>query len=161
MKSGGLGAFGMMLCLATQPASGAASQQPTEEQAALSQCVVLRTTGADRVLTAQWIFAAMTKSPHIADLSVISDQRKAQIDRSFGQLLTRIVMKDCLEQIRPLASHDLQAAFELTGQALGEVAMQELMGNERVDKAIGDYTDYLSEDDFKLLIDSLPKDHSK
>ena len=54
-----------------------------------------------------------------------------------------------------------EEAFELVGRALGEVAMQELLGNADVDKAIGEYAQYLSEEDFKPLIDSLDKAQSK
>jgi hypothetical protein len=154
-------AFAVMAGLAGQAASAAPSPDAVDGQAAVAQCVVMRTTGADRALTAQWIFAAMSRSPHIADLSAVSDSRKAELDKAFGQLLTRIVMKECLEQVRPLAIVDLTNAFEVVGKALGEVAMQELLGNPSVDKAIGAYTEYLSEDDFKPLIESIDKAQSK
>lgn len=147
--------------IAAQSASGAQSSGPTAEQAALSQCVVMRTTGADRVLTAQWMFAAIARSPQIADLAAVTDQTKIELDKAFALLLTRIVTKDCFEQMRPLAAQDFEDAFELVGGALGKVAMQELMGNEKVDKAIGAYTDYLSEKDFKQLVDSIGNGQSK
>lgn len=153
-------ALAVMAGLLAQPAS-AAPAGTDAEQAALAQCVAMRTTGADRALTAQWIFAAMAKSPHIADLSAVSDQRRAELDKGFGGLITRIVVKDCLEQMRPLAAKDLQGAFEMAGKALGEIAMQELMGNPAVDKAIGAYTEYLSEDDFKPLMDGIDKGQAK
>jgi hypothetical protein len=63
--------------------------------------------------------------------------------------------------VRPLAVANLQEAFEMVGRSLGEVAMQELLGNPDVDKAIGSYADFLSEDDFKPLTDSLDKAQSK
>lgn len=162
MKLGVVGVpFLAMACLPLQGAAGASVQAAATAQSALSQCVVMRTTGADRVLTAQWMFAAMAKSPQIADLSAVTAQRKVEIDKAFGQLITRIVMKDCLDQVRPLAAEGLEDAFGLVGSALGEVAMRELLENENVDKAIGAYTDYVSEDDFKPLIDSIAKGQSK
>lgn len=151
MKLGGLPICVMALGLA-QPASGAALQQTSAEDS-LSRCIVMHTSGADRLLTAQWIFAAMAKSPHIADLSAVSAPRKAQIDKAFSQLLIRLVVKDCVEPMRPLAEQNLEAAFDLAGRALGEVAMRELMGNEEVDRAIGEYTAYLAEEDFRPLTD--------
>ena len=140
---------------------GASAQAETAEQTALSQCVVMRTTGADRILAAKWIFAAMAKSPQIAELSAVNDQRRVELDKAFSKLLTRIVMKDCFAEVQPVAAENFEDAFELVGRSLGEVAMQEVMGNENVDKAIAAYTDYLSEDDFKPLMDSLPKRQSK
>lgn len=152
------GIAGAMLA---QAATAAPIEGMATEKAALTQCIEMRTTGADRVLTAQWIFAAMAKSPHIASLSSVPDQRKVEVDQAFSQLLTRIVMKDCLDQMLPLATQDLEGAFELGGRALGEVAMQELMGNEKVDKAIADYTRFLSEEDFRPLIEAVEKRQSK
>lgn len=154
-------AVSVWTALMAQPAWSSAAQGAPTGEAALSECVVMRTTGADRVLTAQWMFAAMAKSPQIADLAAVTDQRKVEFDKAFGQLMTRIVMKDCLDQMRPVAAKDFEHAFEVVGRALGEVAMQELMGNEKVDKAIGAYTDYLSEDDFKPLVESIDKAQSK
>ena len=103
----------------------------------------------------------MAKSPQIAELSAVNDQRRVELDKAFGKLLTRIVMKDCFAEVQPVAAENFEDAFELVGRSLGEVAMQEVMGNENVDKAIAAYTDYLSEDDFKPLMDSLPKRQSK
>ena len=159
MKSALL-ALGLMTAMA-QPAAAAPASGTEAQKAELAQCVVMRTSGADRTLTAQWMFSAMAKSPHIAGLSAVSDQRRTELNKGFAQLLTRLVIKDCLEQVRPLAVANFQEAFELVGRALGEVAMQELLGNPDVDKAIGAYADFLSEDEFKPLTDDLDKAHSK
>ena len=99
--------------------------------------------------------------PSHCPIASVSAQRKVELDKEFGKLITRIVIKDCLQQVRPIANANLEEAFELVGRALGEVAMQELLGNPDVDKAIGEYAQYLSEEDFKPLIDSLDKAQSK
>ena len=150
-----------LLTVVAQPAVAAPAAGTEAQRAELAQCVVMRTSGADRTLTAQWMFAAMAKSPHIASLSAVSDQRRTELNKGFAQLLTRLVIKDCLDQVRPLAVANLQEAFEMVGRSLGEVAMQELLGNPDVDKAIGSYADFLSEDDFKPITDSLDKAQSK
>jgi hypothetical protein len=160
MKSAWL-AFVILAGVLVQPASAAQAPSREAQETALSQCVVMRTNGADRTLTAQWIFSAMARSPHIANLAAVPDQKRIEIDQAFAQLLTRLVIKDCLAEVRPLASANIQDAFERVGGALGEVAMQELMGDPSVNKAIANYTDYLSEKDFKPLIDHLDKVQSK
>ena len=150
-----------LLAVVAQPSAAAPASGAEAQRAELAQCVEMRTSGADRTLTAQWMFSAMAKSPHIASLASVSDQRRTELNKAFAQILTRLVIKDCLEQVRPLAIANLEDAFEVVGRALGEVAMQELMGNPDVDKAIGAYADFLSEDEFKPLTDSLDKAHSK
>jgi len=66
-------------------------------------------------------------------------------------------MKDCINEVRPVAAGNVEDAFELVGAALGETAMNELMSGKEVDKGVRAYTEFLSEDDFKPLMDSLPK----
>jgi len=71
--------------------------------------------------------------------------------------MARLITKDCIDQVRPLAAGDIKDAFEQVGGALGEIAMKELMTGKEVDKAVGAYGQYLSEEDFKPLMESLPK----
>jgi hypothetical protein len=134
-----------------QPSAGAAAQ------AALNQCVSMHTTGADRILTARWLFVMMAASPQISDLSAVTAERKKDLDQGFARLFTRLVTKDCAGEVRPLAAANLQDAFEEVGKALGETAMNELVHGKEVDKAMGAYTDFISEDDFKAFMESLPK----
>lgn len=103
----------------------------------------------------------MAKSPQIADLAAVQNQRKVELDKAFGQLIIRIVNKDCFDQVRPIAAENLETAFSQVGEALGEVAMQELMGNAETEKSLTAYVEYLSEADFKPLIDSIAKPQSK
>ena len=154
-------AFAVLASLPAQAAWGAQAPLGLPEQPSLSQCIALHTTGADRLLTARWLFAVMAKSPQIADLAAVTTERTAQLDKAFAQLVVRIVNQDCIEQVRPLAAGNLASAFEQVGQALGETAMGELLGAKEVDKGVSAYTDYLSEDDFKPLMDSIPQDRSK
>lgn len=139
----------------SQPAF--AAQPSPEAKEALAQCVALQTTGADRIVTARWLFAVMATSPQIADLATISADRRKDIDQQFAKLLTRLVTKDCINQVRPIAAVNMDDAFGQVGEALGERAMGELMAGKETDKAFKAYVDYISEDDFKPLTDTLPK----
>jgi len=141
--------------VASQPALAGQAATETPEQAALSQCVALRTTGADRLLTARWLFAVMAKSPQLGDLSAVTPERTQEINQDFAKLVTRLVTKDCLDQVRPVATGKVEDAFEQVGAALGQTAMTELMSGKEVDKGISAYTDFLNKDDFKPLMDAL------
>jgi hypothetical protein len=153
----------LLFAIALVPTSAAwGAQAETEKsQAALSQCISLRTTGADRILTARWMFAVMAKSTLIADLATVPTEKKTDIDKDFAKLVTRLVVHDCIDQVRPLAATNVENAFEMVGQALGKTAMGELMGTKEVEEGIQAYTRFLSEADFKPLMDSLPKNQPK
>jgi hypothetical protein len=150
-------AVAAVIILSAQAAMGAPPLQTTAQQGSIVQCVVMRTTGADRMLTAQWLFAVMSKSPQIAPLSAVTADRTSQLNKDFARLMVRLANKDCIDQVRPLAADDLKGAFGQVGAALGQIAMQELMSGKEVDEAVEAYANYLSESDFKALMDSLPK----
>jgi hypothetical protein len=141
--------------LSSQPARAVQAAVETPERAALSQCVALRTTGADRLLTARWLFAVMAKSPQLGDLSAVTPERTKEINQEFAKLVTRLVTKDCVDQVRPVAAGKVEDAFEQVGSALGQTAMTELISGKEVDKGISAYTDFLNRDDFKPLMDAL------
>ena len=113
--------------------------------------------GADRIMTARWLFAMMSKSSQIADLSAVTPERTKELNQGFARLLTRLVTKDCTNEVRPVVAGNLEQGFALVGKALGETAINELMSDKEVDKSMGAYTEFLSEQDFKAFMDSLPK----
>lgn len=127
------------------------------QQSAIAQCITARTTGADRILTARWLFAAVSESPQMSDLSVVTPDQTKELNRGFAKLFTRLVTKDCVEEVRPLAAANFEKAFEQVGAALGETAMQELMSGKEVDASIAAYTDFFSKDDFEAFANSLSK----
>lgn len=150
-------AFGAMAGLISQAAWCAPASEAAAAEAALSQCVSLRTTGADRILTVRWLFAMMSKSPQIADLSAVTAERTKELNQGFARLLTRLITKDCTDEVRPIAAENLEHGFGQVGKALGETAMNELLNGKEVDKAMGSWAGFLSEEDFKPFVDSLPK----
>jgi hypothetical protein len=150
-------ALGALAGLMSQPAWSAQPAEGATEEAALSQCVALKTTGADRLLTARWLLAMMTKSPQIGEFSTVDADRTKELNRDFANLFTRIITKDCAAEMRPVAAVSVVDAFGQVGKDLGEIAMNELMSDKAVDKAMGEYAAFLSEDDFKPFLDSLPK----
>lgn len=99
----------------------------------------------------------MSKSPQISELSAVTTEQTLKFDKAVARLMVRIVTKDCMDQVRPLAADDLKGAFEQVGAALGEIAMGELMAGNEVYKGVEAYAEHFSEDDFKPLMDSLPK----
>ena len=157
MRSKKIGAVGVLAAVTSQAAWCAQPTAGTADRAAVSQCVAMHTTGADRMAAARWLFAMMARSPQISDLATVAADRTNELNQGFAKLITRLVVKDCLTEVRPLAAASLEDGFGAIGQALGETAMKELTNGKEVDDAMGAYTKFLVEDEFKPLIDSLPK----
>ena len=104
----------------------------------LSNCLADNLTGKERKSLAKWIFFAMAAHPEISSYSSATQEDVLSSDKYVGKLITRLLTVDCQDKVRLAHSSDplaLQRAFEFVGQ----VAMQELMTNENVTKAITNY----------------------
>jgi hypothetical protein len=112
---------------------------------ALGTCLVDNTTGKDRKELARWIFMAVTAHPDIRELSAATEEQIIQSNKNMATLVTRLLTENGTTEVRAArnegggANTNMFQAFK----SLGEVAMQELMGNRNVAKAVGDYVQYL------------------
>lgn len=118
----------------------------------LGRCMTDALTGKERKQLAQWIFFAMSAHPEISGYARVTPADREEIDRVVGQLITRLLADDCPREVRLVLDTEgsvaLQGAFELVGQ----VAMQELMANERVNGAISNFEKYLDEDKLNAVM---------
>lgn len=130
----------LSLSVLVTPAAFAAS--PSD---ALGTCFVDNTTGKDRKELARWIFMAVTAHPDIRELSAATEEQIVQSNKNMAILVTRLLTENCTAEVRAArnegggANTNMFQAFK----SLGEVAMQELMGNRNVAKSVGDYVQYL------------------
>jgi hypothetical protein len=118
---------------------------------ALSDCVVMKTTGQDRLIVVKWLFAGLASAPQVAEVATITSVQKEERDRAMAGLLTRLMVTDCVTESRPLFLTHNSAGFRTVGETLGRIAMQELMGNENTAAAMQSYTKYLNPEDFKKV----------
>lgn len=122
---------------------------------ALGECMVLKSTGADRLVVARWFVSSIASAPQTAGVATVAPGQKAELDKGMAALFTRLMAVDCADQSRPVfAAKDTGEGFRVAGEALGRVAIMELLGNPQANAALGAYTQYLKKEDFK---DVLPK----
>ena len=145
------GAAAIGLLLASLPQGAQAAEGQDAEGNALAQCFVLKTTGEDRLMVARWVLGALASSPQVTDLVTVDAARKDAADQGIARLFTRLITVDCATLAAPLMKTRGQEAFRLAGGALGQIAVQELMSNRSAAAAMGAFTRYLREEDFKPL----------
>lgn len=124
----------------TLPAMAAAPAQVASGRA-LGRCLVGSLNGNERTNLAKWIFFSMGAHPDIKAYLRASPKTIDKSDRYIGKLVTRLLTVDCPKELHAAYMTDPMAvrkAFELVGQ----VAMQELMTNPAVRKAITNYSKY-------------------
>lgn len=115
--------------------------QPAVQATELGTCMVDSLNGKERKNLAKWIFFSMAAHPHIGSYSNISEEDLLENDKYVGQLVTRLLTKDCPDILAKMSKSDplvVQKSFELVGQ----VAMQELMTDEKVVQTISNYAKY-------------------
>lgn len=67
---------------------------------------------------------------------------------SFADIFTRLVTQDCRAEAELAFKYEGAVAAETSFQLLGQVAMEDLMTNPRVDAYFGSLESYIDEDDF-------------
>jgi len=128
----------LVLSLVVGAGAPAMAATPTDT---LSTCLVDTLNGKERKILAKWIFFAIAAHPEISSFSSATTPDTDATDKFVGALVTRLLTTDCPEEFKAANESDpmaLAKAFEMVGR----VAMQELMANDAVKKALTNYSKY-------------------
>ena len=115
---------------------------PTE---VLGTCLTDSLDGKERKKLARWIFFSLAAHPEIEPFLSATAKDVDTSNRFVGQLVTRLLVEDCPEASRAAIQHN-PSAIEQAFEFVGEVAMQEIMANDRVVEAIAAYAIYADEE---------------
>ena len=144
------------LLLAASATAHAATATPVE---AVQTCLTDNTNGKDRKLLARWIFLSMAAHPTLKSLSAASAQEREDTSREFAALVMRLMTVDCKVQMQAVMAdtgNDPTAGLKVAFTQLGQVAMQELMGDKDVDAATSQFAKFIDEDVLRAALDSKP-----
>jgi hypothetical protein len=118
----------------------------------LGQCMVAKSTGDDRLLVARWFLAAAASTPKAGEVVTVKPESKDRMDRGMAALFTRLITKDCRALAAPMMTGGAAGdGFRVAGEALGQVAVEELFRGPAAQSALSNYTKYLKPQDFKEL----------
>ncbi|TXR54656.1 hypothetical protein [Reinekea thalattae] len=107
-----------------------------------STCLLDSLNGEERKLLAKWIYFGMAEHPEIKPYSKITDSDKLESDQFVGDLLSRLLLEDCVDEFK-IAQKQNPNSLETAFGSVGEVAMQELMNDRNVINGLTGYTRYL------------------
>ncbi|MDO7833985.1 hypothetical protein Q4610_02910 [Sphingobium sp. HBC34] len=139
-----------LLLLGAGPAMAQADGQAQAQ--ALGECMVLKSTGADRLVVARWFLTSLASAPQATGVATLTPGKKDEFDKGMAAIFTRLMAVDCADQARPLFRAKDEAGFRVAGEALGRVAMEELLNNPQARAALSAYTQYLRQEDFKAVL---------
>jgi hypothetical protein len=112
---------------------------------ALGKCLAENTTGKERKDLARWMFVAMTAHPEMKILSAATESDKEQTSRVMAALFTKLLSESCPVQAKAAMQSEGSQAMQSAFGTLGQLAMQELMSNQDVTKAIGDFERFVDQ----------------
>jgi len=118
----------------------------------MSDCLVSKTTGSDRILLVRWIGYSIAGHYAIRGSMGIPDQSIEQSDKDIAALITQLLLQRCLDETQDVVSEGGAGAVGNAFRILGEVAMQEVMMDKAVNARIEKFSDYLNRSDFERLL---------
>jgi len=121
-------------CLALGLSVLPAHAQPMDSASrALSECVVRSTSAQDSVVTARWLFIAMSRHPDLPQSSRVSDADGLEANRQMGGVVNRLLFDACANEARAATSaNGYEGAINVAFGTLGEAAMAHLMNDPDV-----------------------------
>jgi len=140
----------LSLSLATPVAAQTADDEQAQVQG-LGQCLSMKSTGEDRIAFAAWLVVGMSSAPQLKGLASVAPADRDGRNRDVARIFTRLIVKDCIEYAKPLLKAGKTKAFSAAFETFGRMAMEELMSNPGTDKAMSEFTKYLSDADFADL----------
>ncbi|WP_301749594.1 hypothetical protein [uncultured Erythrobacter sp.] len=135
-------ALGALALLVPASAGAQGVTFPNDESKALSECVVLSTTGRDRLLLIRWIAVSIGAAKSMQDAITVKPGAKEDADRNMGVLFTRLFTVDCRNEAMPLLKGNDNAGVEAAFGELGRIAMNELIGDPQVEQSLTSFVQY-------------------
>ena len=106
---------------------------PAQAQARdpFGDCLRTHSSRADRDILVRWVFAAVAQSAAVRDMVRMDEGRRVQASQQAGQLITRLVTRDCRAEAMDRMKRD-PGALQNSFTALGRVALMDLAQDPNV-----------------------------
>ena len=122
-------------------AVAAQGQQPSN---VLGTCLADHTSGRDRKDLAKWIFLTLAAHPEIKQYATANASTAAdESARTIAALITRLLTDSCLDETKAVIKGEGATSIKVAFEFLGQLAMQELMGDKSVTESFGLFERYL------------------
>ena len=116
-------------------------------------CIADTTNGKDRKALARWIFLNMSVHPEMRSVAVVPEDAREQINKSMGELFTRLITENCANEFKVASKNEGTAAVTGAFEFLGMLAMQEVMSNPEVSSAFASLEKYIDRKKISSVID--------
>lgn len=123
--------------------SSAATAQAGPYADALARCMNDRMSDADRVVLMKWIYGALGAHPQVQDLGPIDVQKFAPVSRAMGELVQRLIARDCRKEGADAVKNEGMSSIEFAFSSVGQFAARGLFADAAVVERVADYTKHV------------------
>jgi len=117
----------------------------------LTRCMVDNTSRTEKMLFVKWMYTGISKHPEVASMSTITHGQAIRISQMTADMITDLMVRRCPNQTRQAFRYEGDQSFIAAFEMLGKVAMNELITNPSVNHYTGSLSQYIDEDEFKIL----------
>lgn len=110
------------LCLLVATTGLAGLAHASGQREAFATCISSKSSAKDDAVLTRWLFLAMAEHPSMRGLVQVDGQQAVEVDERMAALFQRLMTVDCAVQLRALPLGDLQQAFEVAFERLGQRA---------------------------------------
>lgn len=111
----------------------------------LANCLVMNTSGADRVLLIRWVVFAFAAHPEAGRAVAVDPAQVGPTNLAVADLFMALLTERCPAETRAAFQAEGQMAFESAFGVLGEVASQELTLAPEVTAAMTGFLGHIDE----------------
>lgn len=112
----------------------------------LSECLVMMSSGADRVALVRWMTFAFVSHPSISGEVGVSQAAIEDANKAIAALFVDLLTNRCRTEAKAAFSSDSTGtAATLAFRALGEVSAQEIFGNAQVKDRMSEFLKHIDE----------------
>ena len=108
----------------------------------LGRCFVRSTSADDKVVLAQWMFAAMSRNKSVKTMVSVADANREGFNRQTGLLFERLLTVDCRKELVEALKNEGRSALKSSNETLGRAASAELLRDPAVEAEAAKFTSY-------------------
>lgn len=137
----------MILCAIVSPSATAGVY--TDD---LSKCLVSKTTSEQKATLVNWMFAAMSLNPSVANYVSIPEAKRKEFNVNMAKLFESLITVTCKPEMQLAVKYEGDGALAASFNVLGQVAGRELFSNPEVAKGMSELDKYIDKDKIKAAI---------
>jgi hypothetical protein len=119
----------------------------------MSRCMVRAATTEDKAMLVQWIFAVMALHPNVRQLSTVTDETRANLNKRMADLVVALLSDRCAKESREAMKNEGIETLQSSFGVLGQVAMKDLFVDPGVNAGIAEFSKNLDEKKLKGLLE--------